>query len=93
MTPSSQSATKSGSYRAAAQKARDHRTITINFEGLGSVHLPPTDELAFLGGVGLLAAVGVIEWPIAGVLAAGHLLARMSRNGAFKAFGEALEEV
>jgi hypothetical protein len=83
---------KDGSYRNAAQRARDHRTITINFEGLGSVTLPPTEELAFLGGIGALAAVGILEWPLAGVLIAGHLLARSSRNGALKAFGEALEE-
>ncbi len=54
--------------------------------------LPPTDDLAFLGGVGVLAAAGIIEWPLAGILAVGHLPSRSSRNSAFKAFGEALEE-
>lgn len=84
--------TPEGAFSAAARKAGNHRTITINFEGLGSVTLPPSEELAYLGGIGLLAAVGVLEWPLAGILAAGHLLSRSSRNNAFKAFGEALEE-
>lgn len=80
-------------YAGAADRARAHRTITINFEGLGAVRLPPSDELAFLGGIGVLAAVGIIEWPLAGVLAVGHLISRSARNNALKAFGEALEEV
>lgn len=83
---------KSGSYATAAQRAQDHRTITINFEGLGSMRLPPKEELAFLAGMGLLAAAGIIDWPVAGILAVGHLIARNSRNRAFKEFGEALEE-
>ncbi|GAB3270712.1 hypothetical protein GCM10027449_05870 [Sinomonas notoginsengisoli] len=81
-----------GTYSAAASKAGNHRTIIINFEGVGTVRLPPTDELAFLGGIGVLAAAGIIEWPVAGVLAAGHLISRISRNKTLKAFGDALEE-
>lgn len=81
-----------GTYSAAARRAGNQRTITINFEGLGSVRLPPSDELAFLGGLGVLAVAGLLEWPVAGVLAAGHLLARSSRNKTLKAFGDALEE-
>ncbi|WP_212745913.1 hypothetical protein [Sinomonas susongensis] len=81
-----------GWFSSAAQRASRRSTITIRFEGIGSVTLPPTDDLAFLGGIGLLAAVGILEWPVAGVLAAGHLLSRHTRNDALKAFGEALEE-
>ncbi|WP_212745856.1 hypothetical protein [Sinomonas susongensis] len=84
--------TPRGRYSAAADKARDRRSITINFEGIGSVKLPPTEDLAFLGGMGVLAAAGILEWPVAGILAAAHLLTRSSRNSTIKAFGEALEE-
>ena len=58
---------------------------------LGKVKLPATDELAFLGGVGVLAVVGAIEWPIAAVLVAGHTLACSHRNKVVREFGEALE--
>jgi hypothetical protein len=58
---------------------------------LGTVTLPAAGELAFLGGVGVLAVVGAIEWPIAAVLGAGHLLASNQRNKVLREFGEALE--
>ncbi|KHL00305.1 hypothetical protein [Sinomonas humi] len=82
-----------GAFSKAGRKAAHHRTVTINFEGLGSVRLPPVEDLGFVGGVGVLATAGILEWPLAGILAAGHLLARSSRSNALKEFGDALEEV
>ncbi|MDQ0028599.1 hypothetical protein [Arthrobacter bambusae] len=66
-------------------------SISINFEGLGTIHLPPKGELAFIAGVGLVAAAGLIEWPVAAIVAAGHLIAHASNNKALQEFGEALE--
>lgn len=81
-----------GTYSKAARKATKHHSVTINFEGLGSVTLPPIEDFGFLGGLGLLAAAGILEWPLAGILAAGHILSKSSNRGALKAFGDALEE-
>lgn len=67
------------------------QSVTIVFEGIGTVRLPPKGELAFIAGVGLIAATGLIEWPVAAVVAAGHLIAHVSNNKALRDFGEALE--
>ncbi|MFC4534312.1 hypothetical protein [Sphaerisporangium dianthi] len=37
--------------------------------------LPPPDRLLYYGGLGLLAALGMIEWPIAVVVGAGTIVA------------------
>jgi hypothetical protein len=58
---------------------------------VGELHLPAPDEIAFLGGVAALAVVGIVEWPVAFLLAAGHALALSHRNKVVQAFGEALE--
>jgi hypothetical protein len=42
-------------------------------------HVPPTDQLLYYGGLGLLAFVGVVEWPVAAVAGLGVFVA--SRSG------------
>jgi hypothetical protein len=78
--------------RAAADQATRHNSTQVHLPMLGTVRLPATEELAFLGGVGVLAVVGAIEWPVAVVLAAGHTLATNRRNKVVQEFGEALEK-
>jgi hypothetical protein len=56
------------------------------------VALPPADQLAYLGGISTLVAVGILEWPIAALLGAGHLLAATRNSKILADFGEALEE-
>src|SRR5437868_2109272 len=73
--------------RAAADQATRHNSTQVNLPLLGTVRLPATEELAFLGGVGVLAVVGAIEWPVAVVLAAGHTLASNRRNKVVREFG------
>jgi hypothetical protein len=82
-----------GHARAAADQATRRNSTQVNLPLVGTVKLPATDELAFLGGVGVLAVVGAIEWPVAVVLAAGHALASSRRNKTVREFGEALEKV
>ncbi len=43
-------------------------------------NLPPTERLLYYGGLGLMATVGVLEWPVAGAVGVGVWLA--SRVGA-----------
>jgi hypothetical protein len=76
---------------AAAAEARHTTRTRIDVPVLGTVDLPPPDELAFLAGIGVLAVVGVIEWPVAVVLGVGHALAGWRRNKLIREFGEALE--
>ena len=89
--PNQASKTNPGQSRNVAEIAAGSHSISITFEGVGTIHLPPTAELAFLAGVGLIAAAGLIEWPVAGVVAAGHLIAHASHNKTLREFGEALE--
>lgn len=41
-----------------------------------ATHTPPPERLAFYGGLGLAAAFGVIEWPVAAAVGLGMVLAR-----------------
>jgi hypothetical protein len=56
-----------------------------------TVTLPPPDRATFYVGLGTLAAVEVIEWPVAVVVGLGHYLAARSRSTAGKELGEATE--
>jgi hypothetical protein len=58
---------------------------------VGQVRIPAREDVAFVGGVALLAVVGMVEWPVALVLAIGHELATNRHNQLLHSFGEALE--
>ncbi|MFF5172387.1 hypothetical protein ACFY3U_07115 [Micromonospora sp. NPDC000089] len=58
---------------------------------LGEVAVPPPDKVAYYAGLGVLAALQVIEWPLALVITAGHVLADQHLSGLAKGVGEALE--
>jgi hypothetical protein len=76
--------------RAAATATRTCGTVSL--PALGTIELPPTEDLAFVGGLGLLAVAGILEWPVVATLAVGHLFAGNRRNRVIRAFGQALEE-
>ncbi|WP_208545430.1 hypothetical protein [Streptomyces sp. Tu 2975] len=76
---------------AAAEHAVTHNAVTLDVFGT-RVELLPPEQLAFLAGVGVLAAAEIIEWPVALVLAVGHQLAHSHHGRVLREFGEALEE-
>ncbi|MEU4333068.1 hypothetical protein AB0F59_00410 [Micromonospora lupini] len=59
---------------------------------LGEVAVPPPDKIAYYAGLGVLAALQVIEWPLALVITAGHVLADQHLSGLVRGVGEALQE-
>lgn len=75
----------------AAERAVTHHAVTLDVFG-ARVELLPPEQLAFLAGVGVLAAFEVLEWPVALVLAVGHQLAHSHHGRVLREFGEALEE-
>jgi hypothetical protein len=75
----------------AADRAVAHHTVTLDVFG-ARVELLPPEQLAFLAGVGVLAAFEILEWPVALVLAVGHQLAHSHHGRVLREFGEALEE-
>jgi hypothetical protein len=76
----------------AAEQAVQHETVHIRLPLAGELRLPPREDLAFLGGVIVLTAIGVLEWPVAVLLGVGHELASNRHNKLLRSFGEALEE-
>lgn len=76
----------------AAEQAVQHNSLHLRLPAVGELRLPAVEEVAFIGGVAVLAAIGVLEWPVAALLGIGHWLATDRRNKVIRAFGEALEE-
>ncbi|MEU2287682.1 hypothetical protein ABZ614_38230 [Streptomyces sp. NPDC013178] len=81
----------SGKAAAAADRAVAHNAVALDVLGR-RLELPPPDQLAFLAGVGVLAALEIIEWPVALVLSIGHQLAHSHHGRLLREFGNALEE-
>jgi hypothetical protein len=65
--------------------------ISVRIPRVGTISLPPREDLAFVGGIAAIAILGAIEWPIAAVLCVGHLLATNGRHKSLREFGEALD--
>jgi len=80
------------SQREAVQKVREAQTFAVELPLIGRVRLPRPEQLAFYGALGVLAAVEIIEWPVALVLATGHLLLQDEHSRVAQELGEALEE-
>ena len=67
------------------------RDVQLHLPLLGAVTLPPPEHLAFYAGIGALAALEIVEWPVALLVAVGHALAADQHHRSLEAFGEALE--
>ena len=80
------------SRRDSMERLRRGQTLTVKLPGLGRVKIPHPEELAYCGGVAVLAALDIIEWPVAVVIAAGHILASNSQDRFAQELGEAFEE-
>ncbi|WP_348529427.1 hypothetical protein [Micromonospora sp. A200] len=66
-------------------------TRRVQVPMMGEMAVPPPDKLAYYAGLGVLAALQVIEWPLALVITAGHVLADQHMSGLAKGLGEALQ--
>jgi hypothetical protein len=77
--------------RMAAERVARRNSTQVSVPLLGMIRLPAADGLAFLGGMGVLVVVGVIDWPIGAALGVGHLLATNHHAKVLREFGEALE--
>lgn len=81
------------SQRDAVDKIRAGQTFAINLPVVGKVAVPRPEQLAYYGGLAALAAFELIDWPVALVIATGHVLASNHRNQLLEELGEALEDV
>jgi xanthosine utilization system XapX-like protein len=80
------------SRRDAVERVREAQTFAVTLPVLGRVRLPRPEQLAFYGALGALAAVEIIEWPVALVLGVGHALMQNEHSRVAHEVGEALED-
>ncbi|OBG96434.1 hypothetical protein A5697_21810 [Mycobacterium sp. E3251] len=71
---------------------REAAFTRLNVPIIGQVRVPHPDHLAFYGGLAALAALQILEWPMALVLGAGQALAESQHNRVVRGFGDALGE-
>ncbi|ORA36354.1 hypothetical protein [Mycobacterium aquaticum] len=64
------------SHREAVQRVRDARGFALTLPVVGRVAVPAPEQLAFYSALGVLAAVEIIDWPVALLLGAGQVLMR-----------------
>jgi hypothetical protein len=72
--------------------AKGGHRIRLTADGT-RLETPPVEHLAFYTGVGLLAAAEIIEWPVALVMTAGHILTGLANRPVLNELGEAMDEV
>jgi hypothetical protein len=81
------------SQREAVEHVRKGESFAINLPVVGQVSIPPPEQLAYYGGLATLAVFELIDWPVAMVIAAGHVLASNHHNRLLEELGEAMEDV
>ncbi|GAS88973.1 hypothetical protein [Mycolicibacterium brisbanense] len=64
------------SHREAVQRVRNARGFALTLPVVGRVAVPPPEQLAFYSALGVLAAIEIIDWPVALLLGAGQVLMR-----------------
>jgi hypothetical protein len=80
------------SHRDAVARVREAQSFAVNLPVVGRVHIPRPEQVAYYGVLGALAALEIIDWPIALAIAAGHALVQNQHNRVAENIGEALED-
>jgi len=75
----------------SVERAAIQGVITIYVAGR-RVELLPPEQIGYLAGLGVLSALGAIEWPVAIAVAVGHTLAFRSHRAGLRHLGAALEK-
>lgn len=79
-------------HREAVERVREARSFAVTLPIVGKVRVPRPEQLAFYGALGALAAVEIIEWPVALVLGVGHALMQNEHSRVAEEVGGALED-
>ena len=80
------------SHRDAVARVREAHSFAVNLPVVGRVRIPRPEQVAYYGALGALAALEIIDWPIALAIAAGHALVQNQHNRVAEEIGEALED-
>lgn len=62
------------SHREIAHQVRGADRFALQLPAIGRVPIPRPDQVAFYGALAALVAAGLVEWPAAVVIGAGHAL-------------------
>jgi hypothetical protein len=79
------------SHRSAVERVRAAESFVVALPVVGRVRIPRPDQLAYFGGLAALAALEIIDWPVALIIASGHVLANQHHNRVAEELGEAIE--
>ena len=77
------------SHQARRVRRSGPETVSIPVPLVGTIRLS-RPELAYVGGIVGLSALGLLEWPIALVIAGGHVLAADRSSRTVQELGEAM---
>ncbi len=88
----SEKSSRNVSHRSAVDVVRDAETIAVTLPVVGRVRIPRPDQLVYYGALAGLAALEIIDWPIALAIGAGHALASNHHSKVAQELGAALED-
>ncbi|MDZ4235492.1 MAG: hypothetical protein U1C73_17425 [Dietzia sp.] len=77
------------SHRDASKLVERAEKFSVRLPVVGRVAVPPPDQLAFYGVVGGLAALGLIDWPVALAIGVGQVVVARHFNDERPAAAEA----
>ncbi|MFG1935252.1 hypothetical protein ACGFK1_32085 [Mycobacterium sp. NPDC048908] len=80
------------SHRDAVKRITEAEAFSVNLPVVGRMRIPRPEHLAYYGALGVLAAVEILDWPIALAIAAGHALTEQHHSRVAKEIGEAIED-
>lgn len=83
---------RTASQRNAVERVRDAETFAVQLPVVGRVRIPRPDQLAYYAGLAALAAIEIIDWPVALIIATGHALVSQQHSRVAEQLGEAIEE-
>ncbi len=83
---------RQSSHRDIVRRVREAQSFSVNVPALGHVQVPRPEQLAFYGALGALAAIEIIDWPVALLLGVGHALMHNEHSRVAQEIGEALED-
>lgn len=79
-------------HQRASDRMREADGMDLNLPMIGHVRVPRADHLAFYGGLAALAALQLLEWPVALVFGVGHALAENSHSRSMRQLGDAFQD-
>jgi len=83
---------RKSTHREAVDRIREARSLAVDLPIVGRVRIPHPEQVAYFGALAVLAAIEIIDWPIALAIAAGHVLVQNQHNRVAEEVGEALED-